>query len=455
MAFSWAFSGAAKCCAEKEGESWPARPRLRIGTTPGLRDEPVNVALARKRYDAMSTAMVEWVQCPTDLDAVTAMMKVGLVDIAMMHAEEAVWQTTLYNSLRVCGCFNGVPRRWILLVPHGVDARPECLRWCRLGIPCGLTGKLMSSILEGALDLSSAPPLKVPFESLSDALQAMLRNSGLHAVFWEATEVPPDARKLCTLVKAIEVPWATHLLVATRETVRFKLNTIRHFIDFTGDLCNKILLDRTFMSLYLYEKYRMLPEEADAWMGLARCSCQCEPPPTALAQPLELLRRLELVPMGSEWRPSRLLAQGFMVASESGVAPRPERGGSAVDDDCGAVVCSSPCCEDEELESEVSEGAVHMPTPSGDHHLMSNREAGFHPAHLIAAFPALGSPAGHPGDDSQGGDLAQLKSRGPTAAARASSGLSSAAPAAVADSDSSGPASSARPGSEHSPVPAG
>jgi len=214
-------------CEEQLGSAG-VRTRLRVATTLGLRDEPLSAVLALRRFDAAvgsaAGPIVEWVQLPKDMHAVTAMLSAGLVDLAALYSEEAMEVCCSNTGLRTCGMFSSLPRRWCLLVPRGTGEEPLNIHNCRVAIPETTTARLAFELIREELEKdrdaagtgsgSSVPEAPVAdlveYDSLSFALRALRRNRDIDAVVWEITILEKAAlREWCDVRCEVILPWPT------------------------------------------------------------------------------------------------------------------------------------------------------------------------------------------------------------------------------------------------------
>mmetsp|Transcript_49701 Transcript_49701/g.153626 ORF Transcript_49701/g.153626 Transcript_49701/m.153626 type:complete len:415 (+) Transcript_49701:115-1359(+) len=302
------------CAAHLGGGA--ARPRVRVGTTPGFRDEPVNVSLKFKRYEQMPNAQVEWVQCPGDLDAVTAMLNAGLVDVAMMFSEDAVLQAATWGSLRVCGMLSGRPRRWSIIVPSGFCRGPVKLGRCNIAIPPGLGGKLMTAIMQECSACWECPTC-IEHTTFVDALCSLIKRCAVKAVLWDITAQEQSTmtatfQGVCETAHEMLMPWPSHLFLASRETLRAKLETIRSFLSFSNLLSEQLRAKVHRESLdYFWERYDLYQEEVECWLQAAGWGFCPDVDAAAVEGPLACLEQLQLLPPGRGARePARCLAPG-------------------------------------------------------------------------------------------------------------------------------------------------
>jgi len=327
------------CCTADfcEGQLGSAgvRTRLRVATTLGLRDEPLSAILALRRFESAGGPIVEWVQLPKDMHAVTAMLSAGLVDLAALYSEEAMEVCCSNTSLRTCGMFFSLPRRWCLLVPRGTGEEPLKLDDCRVAIPEGTTARLAFELIweelendDDAAGTSSGSSVQeastadlVEYDSLSFALRALRRHRDIDAVLWEITILEkPALREWCDVRCEVVLPWPTHLFVASRETLFAKLCTVRYFMiacnsllqDFTGELfnCGEESQASTYLnvthSLCMQEVHDWLEGQREPWHSSSDIDESC------VVGPLDLISRLDLLPgvSGRRFSVHRFLAEG-------------------------------------------------------------------------------------------------------------------------------------------------
>lgn len=299
-AYALAASLVGRFACECEGPlSPPRKTRLRVGSVPGIRDEPVNAALKQKMYDQDSeNVLVEWVQCPDCLEAMGAMLSAGLVDVALAFTEDAMVHLSSSRALQVCGTFSAAPRRWRVLVPHATFESTADLRGRRVGIPVGVGAKLMMSAVEDELGWASGPPTAVPQGSFRVALGSMIEGNGsIQGLFWECNVEEGFIPIACETLCEVTMPWPSHVFIASRETVRAKLGTIKQFIRMTGGLCKQMKAQRhSTMLHYMMMHYSLCEEDANRWLNDVIWNCALDIDETTFSRPFTCLRKLEMVP---------------------------------------------------------------------------------------------------------------------------------------------------------------
>jgi len=327
------------CCTVDfcEGQLGSAgvRTRLRVATTLGLRDEPLSAILALRRFDNAAGPIVEWVQLPKDMHAVTAMLNAGLVDVAALYSEEAMEVCCSNTALRACGAFSTLPRRWCLLLPRGTAEEPLNIENCKVAIPEGTSARLAFELVReeleregdagGVLSGSSVQEAStadlVEYDSLSFALRALRKKRDIDAVLWEITILEKAVlRDWCDVRHELILPWPTHLFVASKETLFAKLCTVRYFMialnrllqDFVGELFN--CGPESQASTYLNETHSLCTQEVCDWL-----EGQNKPwhssndiDESCIMGPLELISRLDLLPgvSGRRFSVHRFLSEG-------------------------------------------------------------------------------------------------------------------------------------------------
>mmetsp|Transcript_90327 Transcript_90327/g.286175 ORF Transcript_90327/g.286175 Transcript_90327/m.286175 type:complete len:455 (+) Transcript_90327:88-1452(+) len=328
MQWPGAVAALRNCCSIDFCESQlgraDVRTRLRVGSTTGLRDEPLNAALSQKRYDQMPGAQVEWVQMPRDLNAVGAMLTAGLMDLAAVYSEDVVAQLTGgCPDLRICGTFQAVPRRWCCLVLPGVQKEHLTSQSsCMIGIPSGGMGpKMMLLLWRERLGFTGSTSITcTSFENLNAAIRTLLRGGKVRALLWEVSKLEQFmAQDWCDIIDEFITPWPSHLLVAHKETLFAKLCTIKYFMCFTNLFLQDFQTDIGGESLeYILKTYPDLrPAEVGPWLEAATWTCMTDVELASLEEPLELLIRLELRPANLRFSPTRHLARGVRIRNSS------------------------------------------------------------------------------------------------------------------------------------------
>mmetsp|Transcript_41276 Transcript_41276/g.119381 ORF Transcript_41276/g.119381 Transcript_41276/m.119381 type:complete len:462 (+) Transcript_41276:67-1452(+) len=320
MQWSGAAAALQHCCSidfcESQLGTAGVRTRLRVGTTIGLRDEPLNAALSQKRFEQMPGASVDWVQMPRDMNAVAAMLNGGLLDLAAIYSEDVMAQLSAGNpDLRICGMFQAVPRRWCCLVPPGYPKETlKSLPACLIAIPSsGVAAKLMVAVLRERLGLSKSSVKSVHYDELNAAMRSLVRGGRVNAILWEVSVMERcKAKDWCDIVDEFIMPWPSHLLVAHKETLFSKLCTIRYFMCFTNLFLQDFQMDATGEALeYFKSTYSDLPpQEVKAWMRNATWTCSTDVELAAVEGPLDVFVKLEMLPPNARLRPARHLARG-------------------------------------------------------------------------------------------------------------------------------------------------
>merc|ERR1711957_1053690 len=95
------------------------KTRLRVGCCSGPLDAPIQMALSDGNIQSLAINL-NWVHCPPDAGAVMSMLSAGLIDMALMHTEDAVSFIAGGNALRLVGTYVSTPRMWGVYVSGSV-----------------------------------------------------------------------------------------------------------------------------------------------------------------------------------------------------------------------------------------------------------------------------------------------------------------------------------------------
>lgn len=310
-------------CDERLGRT-PARPRIRIGTRLGIQDEPLNAFLRLGRYETLAAAHVEWVQCPNDLHAVSAMLTAGLVDVALLPAEDAVLQVFTRAKLRVCGMLSGNPRRWGLAQRKGNSHKGAR----RIILPEGTGGHLAAAEMSDVTTSSGSQSPRFDMkrtefleqESFVEALSTLAATSSVDAVLWEMTvfeEVALAAVREVDIVKEVTLPWPSHLFIATQETVHAKLVTVKRFLRFSSLLAKHLKAggDNAPMD-YFKKTYELPPDVLDKWFRASSWDFSYDVDARALMGPLVRLHKMRWLPSAHHSMLPHRLAPGIRVFAQ-------------------------------------------------------------------------------------------------------------------------------------------
>jgi hypothetical protein len=283
----------------------------------------LNVGLRTKKFERMEKAHVEWVQCPTDLDAVNAMINAGLIDVAMTLSEDAAVQLSNSSSLRVCGVLEGLPRKWSLLMPfcYPFDG-PGTMRINRLAIPSGFGGKLVAGMMLEKISDTGSEIQQLEYPCLLDALCDLIKVGSVQAVLWELSAQEKSVLSasqfngLYHIALEMNMPWPSHLFLTSRDTLRAKSCTIRHFLCYCNRVAADFVLDVTGESVeYLVERYEMTNDEAINFLATASWHFSFEAHEGMFASLFACLQRLKIMSANSEAALRRYLNHGGRVTT--------------------------------------------------------------------------------------------------------------------------------------------
>lgn len=314
-------------------------PRLRVGTTTSLSDEPVSNALKQKLYKDLATCAVDWVICPDDSSAIAAMVGAGIIDLIMVRVEDAPFIVRPSKSLRVCGTFSGIQRPWHLFGPRRESAGDVVRKTPKkLGIPSDLFGSLMACVLQD-LDVfgwASDPPELVPLKSLVDGFRALNMLGAADVVLWACSELElAAAHSVCAqITNPFEVPWKSHVFLCTRETVFAKSAAIRHFFAYTNNLIKEMTSksERGALEEYLMDTYSLTAAEVKRFLDEHQLMCNQEVDYLSISLPIQYLRRLRLLTEDTSQQPWQLrLADG--VEMSGGPSPTSDTRNGCPEDD--------------------------------------------------------------------------------------------------------------------------
>lgn len=202
------------------------------------------------------------------------------------------------KSLRVCGTFAGPRRSWRLFTLPGHRNRQTGFR--RLGVPTGLCASTVACMLQdrGCFNWSEHPPEIIILSTFEEAIAAISANKSVQAFFWECTAVELlAARTICMEAMApVQAPWLSHVFVCGREALFTKAATMKHFFQYTTDLCADMLTtDVEETRSYMHSHYGFTDEDCKAWLQDASWACTPDIDWCTVTRPAEYLTRLNLV----------------------------------------------------------------------------------------------------------------------------------------------------------------
>lgn len=305
------------------------RPRFRVGTTAGLKDEPISGALKRRAYAEMGACALDWVVCPSDHAAITAMLNGGLIDMVMAPVEDALLLAHNSKTLKVCGSFDGPRRMWRLFTRPNLQGGTKLSSLSRLGVPDSLCASLITCLMQdwGYFGWDQRPPEIVVISSFVEALHLICGVKSIQGLLWEcwADELKAARCACMEAVAPVQTPWSSHLFVCSRESLHSKSHTIRQFYNFTNDM----LQEETFapeLSARLKVQYSLAQADVDAWLGEKDWRCYPDIHYHDITRPSDFLARLGLLvdrPTMPSTEALRCVASCSRVVG--GAAPEPRR----------------------------------------------------------------------------------------------------------------------------------
>lgn len=117
------------------------------------------------------------------------------------------------------------------------------------------------------------------------------------------------------------MPWPSHLFLSSRETLRAKSSTIRHFLCYCNRVAADFVLDITGQSVeYLVERYEMNNDEAVKFLAQAAWHFAFDVHESMLSSLFAFLEQLKIVPGNWEAALRRYLSHVGRVTSHPAVA---------------------------------------------------------------------------------------------------------------------------------------
>jgi len=297
------------------------KTRLRVGSCAGIMDAPIQMACSFGSFQGLSIRL-NWVQCPPDSGAVVSMLSAGLVDMALMHTEDAVAHAAQGSPLRICGTFVGSPRMWAIHSPAGNSLLSGSdLRDCTLGIPDERAASLAVSVLGECPDWAGVLYCpRRPFTSIIRACDAMAKGV-TRATVWECRA----ARHLVSAgewipVGHVPMPWPSLVLVASKDALYAKAGAIRHFVGFAHTACAEFKTTKhEDATRFCAARYAMSTEEVHEFISETQWVCECEVDVDTIARPLAHLKRTGLVAHDRAHDPTRFIAKEVCMVDQIGV----------------------------------------------------------------------------------------------------------------------------------------
>jgi len=147
---------------------------------------------------------------------------------------------------------------------------------------------------------------------------AMVKTSKIQAVLWEVSITEQEeVRNVCDVITEDSMPWPTHLFVASKETLRSKVGTIRQFVLYSEIIAAEFKASEDSTLDYLRVSYGITHDEARAWLHSMSWSFSSDVDFASLTGPIGYLKRLNLVPKDSDLTHARHLAPSTCVRSTS------------------------------------------------------------------------------------------------------------------------------------------
>jgi len=265
-----------------------------------------------------------------------SMLSAGLVDMALMHTEDAVTFAAEGNPLRVCGTFVASPRTWGLFVNHGSDL--SCgtdMLGGTLGLPDDKGASVALSVFgdsPGWNVLLYCP--RRPFSSIRRAASAMAKDVS-RATLWERDAGRPAlAAGEWSMLAEMPMPWPSLMLVASKEALYAKSGAIKRFIRFARTACQDFASRQEEEAIaYISTRYGLSAAEAFNFMANTEWTCECKVDLEAITRPLEHLKRAGMVPSDRDLDPARFIAKEICTFSHlDGLLPSPSTKAREEDD---------------------------------------------------------------------------------------------------------------------------
>eukprot|EP00931_Biecheleriopsis_adriatica_P033002 TRINITY_DN19189_c0_g1_i1.p1 TRINITY_DN19189_c0_g1~~TRINITY_DN19189_c0_g1_i1.p1 ORF type:complete len:384 (-),score=86.86 TRINITY_DN19189_c0_g1_i1:18-1169(-) len=352
------------------------KPRLRVGCAVGIASAPVQLALLHNsNVDDLSCA-VHWVKCPPDADAVLAMLTAGLIDLAVLHTEDAVQTLASGSSLRVCGTFTSSQRRWGLYTSSchrdfetlGQSASSP------VGVPSNCLGAQLGLHLLGEhCQWSGVGGVYLRQISSLETADVALTSGKVQALLWERHA----AHDLVTSGKWVDsweasLPWASTIFLCNKEASYSKANCIKGFVAWCRQAASDFLQAKSAEPALklLSSNFKIRDGAVLDWLNTVTWKCQCEVEEADLSAAFELLHRSGRVAESCSFDPVQWVARSICDIVEA-VQDRDEMGGVtvfALDDGLVAEEFDDGTLTDglqKRAEADAKEATQGRPVPAG------------------------------------------------------------------------------------------
>ncbi len=193
---------------------------LRIGGVPEHFNLPWRLAVASGAFNAAGVD-VDFVECPGGTGQMTAALRDGELDAALVLTEGAVADVLNHDRNRLCGVWVASPLVWGIHVAHGSKLRRiGDMRGRRIAISRYGSGSHLIPIVDAAARGWDTEAMHfVVINDLDGARRALARNRA-DVFFWERHMTQPlvDAGEFRRL-GVREVPWPAFVMSARRDVL--------------------------------------------------------------------------------------------------------------------------------------------------------------------------------------------------------------------------------------------
>ncbi|CAE8611533.1 unnamed protein product [Polarella glacialis] len=357
------------CDCDLDSSSAPSKVRLRVGCGIGVSSAPIQFALQHTANVELLSFSLHWVKCPPDADAVLAMLSAGLLDLAIIHTEDAVLALLTGTSMRMCGTFAASPRRWGLYTQSQVVGElpdKKALVESPLAVPMNCLGaQLAIAILRNDPAFGGFCSDAVYLQEISTVEQAFqaLATGRVQAVLWEqhaASEYVAQGQ-WCPVWEG-SLPWSSSVFIANREAIYSKSRSIQSFIAWTRSTVSDFLQaeNADLGEQLLASSHHLTRRAALCWLESVSWNCLCEVQEACLTKPALLLHQLGKAEASAlALRPAGCLAKDICILAEDRSLRRTPQAATA-------AAVSSPSLEEATATATAAAAAACLaPTEAG------------------------------------------------------------------------------------------
>ena len=269
---------------------------LRIGGVPEHFNLPWKLAVADRAFDSIGVD-VEFIEHPGGTGAMTAALRSGELDAALLLTEGAVLDIVTGGDNRLVSVYVESPLVWGIHVSTSSAIKNVAdIAGRRYAISRYGSGSHLIAIVDAAERGFDSQSMSFVVVDTIDGARAALAAGSADVFLWERHMTQPliDAGEFRRIAERV-VPWPAFVVSARREYLSHSADALRRCLDIVADYAARLKHGADSAEL-VSKTYEIELSDASAWLAGVRWSQDHEYPADDIHRVLTALRSQDVIP---------------------------------------------------------------------------------------------------------------------------------------------------------------